>query len=343
MPISEDMHVKRSRQKAIFVTLIFLSLSSFFVACANGSFELSVFALLQDGIPELHKTVFFDIRLPRVLLSGLVGASLGLCGAALQGLFRNPLADPGLIGVSAGAALGAALIIVFGPTFFAKSDLGGFLLPLAGMVGAALTIAVLYLSTGGFTSHGVSHMLLVGIAINAMSGVCIGVLTYISNDAELRTLTFWTMGSFGGVSWPIIFPVVAIIITATGCMLTTYRKLDIIQLGEVEAYRLGVDVRQLKYRIILCSAAAVGASVSVSGIIGFVGLIVPHIMRLIGGVNHSYLLPASALFGAFLMICADVVARILIQPAELPIGLITSAIGSPFFLWLIFRMNKHEY
>ncbi len=325
------------------MVLVCLSVASFLFACANGSFDLPLFSLVQGSSTQLQKTVFIEIRLPRVILSGLVGASLGVCGAALQGLFRNPLADPGLIGVSAGAALGAALTIVVGSELIFQSTFGAFLLPAAGMAGATLVIMLLYLSTMGFSYQGVGYMLLVGIAINAIAGVCIGILTYISSDAELRTLTFWTMGSFGGANWSLLAPATCIVVLAMLYMVPTYRKLDLIQLGEIEAYRLGVDVKQLKYRIIVSSAAAVGASVSVSGIIGFVGLVVPHLVRLIGGVNHNYLLPASAALGASLMICADLLARILIQPAELPIGLITSAIGSPFFLWLIFRMNKNEH
>jgi iron complex transport system permease protein len=343
MPIKTMLGFIRPNQTNILVVLALLCLLVFIVASINGSFDVPVYALIEGTLTELQKTVFIEIRIPRVVLSMIVGASLGLCGAALQGLFRNPLADPGLIGVSAGAALGAALMIVIGSAFLPEFAFGEFLLPAAGMTGAALVIMLLYLSTRGFGYQGVSYMLLVGIAINAITGVCIGILTYISSDAELRTLTFWTMGSFGGANWRLLIPAAAIIIVAMIFMVPTYRKLDLVQLGEIEAYRLGVDVKQLKYRIIVCSAAAVGASVAVSGIIGFVGLIVPHLMRLIGGVNHNYLLPASALFGASLMVSADLLARILIQPAELPIGLITSAIGSPFFLWLIFRMNKNEY
>ena len=274
-----------------------------------------------------------------MLLSGLVGASLGLSGAALQGLFRNPLADPGLIGVSAGAALGAALISVLGSQFAVGATLGAFLLPVAAISGAALVILLLYIMTRGFGYQGVTYMLLVGIAVNALASVGIGVLTYISDDAELRSLTFWSMGSFGGVTWPLLVPALLAITVALLMMAPAARALDLLQLGEVEASRLGVDIVRLRYRVIF-SAAAVGASVSLSGMIGFVGLVVPHLVRLIGGVNHRYLLPGSALAGAGLLISADLLARTLIQPAELPVGLITSAVGSPFFFWLIFRMQK---
>ncbi len=320
----------------LFVSMIFFSL----LAITFGSYGLSIVDFLLGKTSDIQNTVLTEIRLPRVILSGLAGASLGISGAALQGLFRNPLADPGLIGVSAGAALGATLMIVLGGDIFSQYSLGVFFIPLAAIAGSSLVILMLYFMTKGFGYEGVTYMLLVGIAINAIAGVGIGILTYISSDSELRSLTFWTMGSFGGVTWPLLIPVILIIALAIIIMIPYSRQLDLLQLGEPEAFRLGVDVQKLKYTIILTCAASVGASVALSGMIGFVGLIVPHLTRLLGGVNHNYVLPGSALMGAALMIIADLIARIIIQPAELPIGLITSAIGSPFFLWLIFKIKK---
>ena len=320
----------------LFVSMIFFSL----LAITFGSYGLSIVDFLLGKTSDIQNTVLTEIRLPRVILSGFAGASLGISGAALQGLFRNPLADPGLIGVSAGAALGATLVIVLGGDIFSQYSLGVFFIPLAAIAGSSLVILMLYFMTKGFGYEGVTYMLLVGIAINAIAGVGIGILTYISSDSELRSLTFWTMGSFGGVTWPLLMPVILIIALAIIIMIPYSRQLDLLQLGEPEAFRLGVDVQKLKYTIILTCAASVGASVALSGMIGFVGLIVPHLTRLLGGVNHNYVLPGSALMGAALMIIADLIARIIIQPAELPIGLITSAIGSPFFLWLIFKIKK---
>ena len=320
----------------LLISMIFFSL----LAITFGSYGLSILDFLLGKTSDIQNTVLTEIRLPRVILSGLAGASLGISGAALQGLFRNPLADPGLIGVSAGAALGATLMIVLGGDIFSQYSLGVFFIPLAAIAGSSLVILMLYFMTKGFGYEGVTYMLLVGIAINAIAGVGIGILTYISSDSELRSLTFWTMGSFGGVTWPLLIPVILIIALAIIIMIPYSRQLDLLQLGEPEAFRLGVDVQKLKYTIILTCAASVGASVALSGMIGFVGLIVPHLTRLLGGVNHNYVLPGSALMGAALMIIADLIARIIIQPAELPIGLITSAIGSPFFLWLIFKIKK---
>jgi len=250
------------------------------------------------------------------------------------------LADPGLIGVSAGAALGASLIIVLGSGYLPDFIFGTLILPISAIIGASLVISLLYIFTQGFGYQGITYMLLVGIAVNAFASVGIGILTYISTDSELRGLTFWTMGSFGGASWQLILPALLIIIVTMFWMIPSSRKLDLLQLGEPEAYRLGVDVRKLKFKVIISSAITVGISVSLSGMIGFVGLVVPHLVRLLGGVNHSYLLPGSAFLGACLMMTADLLSRVLIQPAELPVGLITSAIGAPFFLWLIFRIRK---
>ena len=322
------------------ITLLLISLIVIFIGSITlGSFDFSIKALLSNS-NSLDNIVLLEIRIPRVFLAAFVGASLGLSGASLQGLFRNPLADPGLIGVSAGAALGASLIIVLGSGVLPDFIFGTLILPISAIIGASLVISLLYLFTQGFGYQGITYMLLVGIAVNAFASVGIGILTYISTDSELRGLTFWTMGSFGGASWQLIMPAIIIITLTMIWMIPSSRKLDLLQLGEPEAYRLGVDVRKLKFKVIISSAITVGISVSLSGMIGFVGLVVPHLVRLIGGVNHNYLLPGSALLGASLMMSADLISRILIQPAELPVGLITSAIGAPFFLWLIFRIRK---
>ena len=329
-----------SSQIYLLGALLIAFLLAFLASISLGSFNFSGFELFNSSKTSLHTTVLYEIRIPRVILAAFVGASLGLSGASLQGLFRNPLADPGLIGVSAGAALGASIIIVLGSGLFPGFIFGAFILPIAAICGAALVISLLYVFTRGFGYQGITYMLLVGIAVNAFASVGIGILTYISSDSELRGLTFWTMGSFGGASWYLILPAIVVISLSMFWMIPSSRKLDLLQLGEPEAYRLGVDVKKLKYKVIISSAITVGVSVSLSGMIGFVGLVVPHLVRLLGGVNHSYLLPGSALLGAGLMMSADLLSRILVQPAELPVGLITSAIGAPFFLWLIFRIRK---
>ena len=332
-----------SNQYIILFTLAgFLTISAM-VALVLGSYKISLSEVIFGEISELSETVLFQIRSPRVIFSMFAGASLALSGACLQGLFRNPLADPGLIGVSAGAALGAASIIVIGSSSTPSFLLSPYMVPMGAILGSSGVIFLLYTLTKGFESQGISYMLLAGIAINALVGVCIGILTYISNDAELRGLTFWTMGSFGGVTWPLVLPAIIVISINLFWIFKFSRSLDILQLGESEAYRLGVDVKKLKFAIIISSAMIVGISVSLSGMIGFVGLVIPHLVRMMGGVNNNYVLPASAILGASLMVVSDLVSRVVIQPAELPIGLITSALGSPFFLWLILKIKKYEH
>ena len=327
-------------QSFILFFLLILLLLVLLISFSLGSYSFPVLSILMGNTSEIETTIFSEIRVPRVILAAIVGASLSVSGACLQGLFRNPLADPGLIGVSAGAALGASTIIVFGSSLTSAFIFSTFLLPLSACLGSGLVILMLFLLTRGFGHQGVTYMLLVGIAVNAIASVGIGILTFVSSDSELRSLTFWTMGSFGGITWSLLIPALIIIFISFLFLLPILRNLDILQLGESEAKRLGVNVKSLKYRIIFASAASVGASVSLSGMIGFVGLVVPHLLRLLSGVNHTYVVIGSALLGSSLMVFADLLSRLLIQPAELPVGLITSAIGSPFFLWLIFRINK---
>ena len=327
-------------QSFILFFLLILLLLILLISFSLGSYSFPVLSIIMGNTSAIETTIFSEIRVPRVILAAIVGASLSVSGACLQGLFRNPLADPGLIGVSAGAALGASTIIVFGSSLTSAFIFSTFLLPLSACLGSGLVILMLFLLTRGFGHQGVTYMLLVGIAVNAIASVGIGILTFISSDSELRSLTFWTMGSFGGITWSLLIPALIIIFISFLFLLPILRNLDILQLGESEAKRLGVNVKSLKYRIIFASAASVGASVSLSGMIGFVGLVVPHLLRLLSGVNHTYVVIGSALLGSSLMVFADLLSRLLIQPAELPVGLITSAIGSPFFLWLIFRINK---
>lgn len=317
------------------------------LALAFGAMSIAIADLL-DG-EGLQRTVFGQIRAPRVVLAGLVGGVLAISGATLQGVFRNPLADPGLIGVSSGAALGATTLIVLGPALtdalgvlsFAlplpSIDAVPFAVPLAAMVGAMLATLFLYAFSSRYGQFSIVTILLVGIAVNALASVGIGAFQYLSDDDQLRTLTFWMMGSFGSASWPTVIPAALLMALAATPLLLACRELDLLQLGEAEAFHLGVDVKRLKRRAILCSAAAVGAGVALAGMIGFVGLVVPHLVRLLIGATHRYVLPSALLLGATLTILADLAARTLVTPAELPVGLVTSALGAPFFLWLIAR------
>ncbi len=308
------------KQLIIFNVLILVLILTMTVGISKGSFDFSVLKYFTGNLTTLEEEVLVNIRFPRVLLAAVVGAALSMSGACLQGLFRNPLADPGLIGVSAGAALGAAFSIVMSAEFFPDFLFTPYLLPLSAILGSAFVISILFIITRGFGFEGMTYMLLAGIAINALAGVGIGILTYISDDAELRGLTFWTMGSFGGVTWNLIIPAIVIILSTIIWTLRISRKLDLLQLGEPEAYRLGVDIKKLRFDIIMSSAIIVGISVSLTGMIGFVGLVVPHLVRLFGGVNHHYLLACSALTGAILMVNADLLSRILIQLQNYQLG-----------------------
>ena len=328
-----------TKQILIINILLLLLIIIIGLSVSLGSFKISILEYLTGNIEKLKREVLIEIRLPRVILAGFVGASLALSGTCLQGLFRNPLADPGLIGVSSGGALGVALAIVLLSDYI-PTEFNPYILPIAAVIGSAFVITILFYITKGFGYASMTYMLLAGIAINAFSGVGIGFLTYISDDSELRSLTFWTMGSFGAASWKLIIPALTIILLTIIWSLKISRRLDLIQLGESEAQRLGVNIRKVRSDIIISSAIIVGLSVALAGIIGFVGLVIPHLVRMIGGVNHNFLLKGSILAGALIMIFSDLLSRIIIQPAEMPVGLITSAIGSPFFLWLIFKIKK---
>jgi iron complex transport system permease protein len=290
---------------------------------------------------QAQQAVLESIRMPRVLLGMLVGAGLAVSGAAMQGLFRNPLADPALIGVSSGAALAAVAVIVLGATVLkGLADVFGlYTLPVAAFSGGFVATLVVYRFSvvGGRTI--VATMLLAGIAINALAGAVTGLLTYVANDEQLRTLTFWSMGSLGGATWERVAMAAPFILLPALLIPLHARALNAILLGESEAIHLGFNIERIKISLILLVALCVGASVSVSGIIGFIGLVVPHLLRLAVGPDHRFLLPASAMLGASLLLAADMVSRVIVAPTELPIGIITAVIGGPFFLWLLSRQR----
>lgn len=289
----------------------------------------------RDGL------VIMSIRLPRLLLALLIGSALAVAGALMQGLFRNPLADPGLVGVSSGAALAAGATIVFGERYAAA--LGGLpfaALPVGAFLGAlAATLALYAIATReGRTS--IATMLLAGVALAALSGAFMGMLAFASDDRQLRDLTFWTLGSLGGASWTkvaAVAPFVAVMLAATPLLA---RGLNALLLGEAEAFHLGLAVQRIKAAAILVTAVGVGAAVAAAGVIGFVGIVVPHALRLMVGPDHRALLPMSAALGAALLVGADTLARTIAAPAELPIGVLTAAIGAPFFMWLLLRRDR---
>mgnify|MGYP002834832812 CR=1 FL=1 len=329
-----------NKQKIILWCLCSIMVLAIFCGLNYGGVKIPITDWFSEDFSELKREIILNVRGPRVLLAAIIGAALGQAGAALQGLFRNPLAEPGLIGVSAGAALGAVLSIVVLPNLLNHLGGGIYMTPFAAILGSFTVIYILYLLTGGFKRDGITYILLIGIALNAFATVGIGIMTFISTDSQLRGLTFWLMGSFGGATSEMVIPFTSIIFISLFVLISVARKIDILQLGEIEALRLGVDVKRLKIVIIFSCALMVGLSVSLAGIVGFVGLVVPHIVRLLGGVNHRYLLMGSAILGSGLTILSDLLARTMIQPAELPVGLVTSALGAPFFLWLILRVKR---
>ncbi|MEC5319776.1 iron ABC transporter permease [Brenneria populi subsp. brevivirga] len=306
------------------------------MACATnlGALSLSFDTLRQLPFDDPLWHVWLNIRLPRVLLAVLVGGALACSGAIMQGLFRNPLADPGLLGISSGAALCVALTIVLPLGLPPLLSLYGPML--AAFVGSLAITAVIFMLSRA-EQGGLTRLLLAGIALNALCMAAIGVLTYISNDQQLRQFSLWGMGSLGQAQWPMLTVAATLVIPAIVATLYQTTRLNLLQLGDEEAHYLGVNVKRTKRVLLLLSSLLVGVSVAVSGVIGFIGLVIPHLIRMHLGADHRVLIPGSALGGACLLLIADTLARTVLSPAEMPVGLLTSLIGGPYFLWLIIQ------
>jgi len=336
-----------------FVGILFLSILLIFVCMLSlsiGAVSITTKEIVSILVSKLNisssgeyskqqEAVIWAIRMPRVILGILIGGGLAVSGAAMQGLFRNPLADPGLIGISSGAALAAVAVIVLGShlQFFSKKEIASVILSLAafgGGVGATFLVYQLSIVNGKIA---VSTMLLSGIAVNSVCGAVTGIFTFIADDVQLRTLTFWSLGSLGGSNWSSLISAAPLILISTFFLIRFARPLNALVLGEDEAGHLGYHTDRLKQVIVLLVALSVGASVAVAGIIGFVGLVVPHLLRLTLGPDHRILLPASALLGSSLLLAADLIARTIVVPAELPIGIVTAMVGGPFFMYLLKR------
>lgn len=340
---NSDLYTNKKPLLALGVFCSLLLLAG--VSVSTGAIEVSWLQWMQGKSTALENQILWDIRLPRVLLAIFVGAALGASGAAMQALFRNPLADPGLIGVASGGALGAVLMIVLGNSLLAEfsQTLGVYALPTASTLGCLAVCAIIYFLSLRQGQLAIITLLLAGIAVNAVVASIIGLLTLISEDRELRDLTFWMMGNLGGNRWATLIPVMACIVISLIGILRLSKPLNVYLLGESQAKHLGIEVSRLKKEIFFFSALAVGAAVSICGMIGFIGFIVPHLIRLVIGPDHKWLLPLSMLLGATLLTLADVVARLMIAPAEIPIGLITSAIGGPFFLFVLLNFSKNRW
>ncbi|MEU2200199.1 iron ABC transporter permease [Isoptericola sp. NPDC019482] len=285
-----------------------------------------------DGGERLATTVVMDLRMPRVLFGALAGAALAASGAALQSLFNNPLADPGVIGVSGGASAGAVLAIVALPA--AGST---WVVPAAAFAGGLLATALIYALARPDRGTGTSRLLLVGIAVGAACASVTGFCTFMADDDQLRDIVFWQMGSLASVDWTELAIGAVVVVTGVGVLVGMHRRLDMLTLGERQARHLGLDVTRARAVLVVVTALLTAVTVAFAGIIGFVGLVVPHIVRMAFGPAHRALIPMSALVGGLLIVLADTAARTVAPPSEVPIGLFTSALGAPFFLWLVLR------
>ncbi|MEM9966894.1 MAG: iron ABC transporter permease [Pseudomonadota bacterium] len=325
------------------VLLFAVCLASLALGSSGTSLWDALLRLAQgQSLDRIEAVVLWDIRAPRTVMGLCVGASLAISGAIMQGLFRNPLADPGILGVSAGAGLGAITAIVLGgvlPLSLA-AVLGPWLLPAFAFVGAWISMLILYSVATRARRTSVATMLLAGIALGALTGALSGILIFRADDLQLRELTFWQLGSLSGASWDKMLIAAPIILAATFAGLTLANGLNALALGEASAHHMGIPVQRLKRTAILAVSAATAAAVSVSGGIGFIGIVVPHLLRLLTGPDHHGLLINSALLGASLLLAADIVARLVVAPAELPIGIITAVLGAPVFLWILLRSRS---
>ncbi len=335
--------MKRESRRHSSRLLLLLILAGVAIICAleAGPTGISLLNLLAEEPDPMALTVLRDIRLPRLVLGMIVGAGLALAGAILQAFFRNPLADPGLIGISSGAALGAVLFLSFGTGIGLLSGSIGLCLSALGG-GVLVTTAIYFLARSGGQIRAVTF-LLCGIAVNALIGALMSYLIFLSDDQQLRSITFWMMGSLGFSSWREILVVLPLVLAPILAMPWLGKPLNLYILGESEAAQLGVNVSVLKRWIIVLCAASVGAGVAVSGMIGFVGLVVPHIVRLFISADHRVLLPGSAILGAVLLVFSDLLARTVVAPVELPLGVVTAVFGAPFFLWLLFRERRRIF
>ncbi|MGW3927724.1 FecCD family ABC transporter permease [Streptomyces microflavus] len=340
---------KSPRSKAFVLTvgLSLALLAGCLLSAAIGAYSIpigDVLASVQHRIgiggrplDRVGESVLWNVRLPRVVLALLVGASLGCAGALMQGVFGNPLAEPGVIGISAGAAVGAVASIALGLTFFGNWTITVF----AFVAGLATVLLVYTLSRSGGRTEVVT-LILTGIAVNAFAGALIGLFIFFADNAQITQITFWQLGSLSQATWPKVLAVLPCAVA--GLLIAPFyaRKLDLLALGERPARHLGVDVERLRILLVLVVALLTAAAVAVAGIISFVGLLVPHLLRMANGPGHRFLIPGSALGGALVLVAGDLAARTVAAPAELPLGVLTALFGSPFFFWLLRRTRRKQ-
>lgn len=333
---------------SVWITLAIVLAIVFFFSLLWGAIVITpgeVFSSLANASSRetlsLNERIFLDIRFPRAVSCVLVGASLAMAGVLMQALFRNPIVEPGLIGTSSGAAFGASLYFVLGATLHFNA--GVWTLPLAASAGGALaTLVVFALSYRKEGGQSVIPLLLTGIAVNALCLSGVGLMSYLARDPQARSITFWNLGTLSGSSWNSVIIIGIALAVCFGFALRFAKSLNALAMGESEALHLGVNINKLKIGVVAVTVILVAVSTAFVGVISFVGLIVPHVLRLIKGSDNRYLLVGSALLGAIGLTLADLVARLLLAPAELPIGIVTSVIGVPVFVFLL-RRNKHYF
>jgi iron complex transport system permease protein len=291
---------------------------------------------------ELGRNVFLELRLPRVLLAGLTGAVLGLSGALMQGLFRNPIVEPGLAGTSAGAALGAAAVFVLGGS--TAGALGSLVasigVPVLAFAGGFAATMLVYRLSSSFGKVNVFTLLLAGIAVNAVGTAGTGFLSYIARDPQARNIVFWNLGTFTTADWRAVALVGAVFVGCSLWVLRHGKALNALMLGEDDAAYLGIDPERLIFRLLVANTLMVAMATATAGVIAFVGLIVPHMLRMVKSADYRFLLPASALLGAIVMELVDIAARVIVAPAELPVGILTAVVGAPVFLSILLRQQR---
>lgn len=329
-------------------SIVLLSLSVLSLYLGAYEFHSSLWTIFENtllGRTSLNSSdgfVLFQIRLPRIVMGILIGSALSVSGTCLQGMFKNPLATPNLIGVTAGASLFAALAIVLGSSFrpYLPEFVQYSLISMMAFFGAIITMVFVYRISTTRHRTDVVVMLLAGVAISALAGAVTGFLTYLTDDQQLRDLTFWALGSLGGASWSKNGILITVILLAYLMLLNQGKALNAMMLGEKDAAHLGIPIETLKKRIIVLTALLVGTCVAFAGAIGFVGLIVPYILRLVFKSNYHIILPLSAILGSILLLSADTISRTIVEPSEMPIGILTSFLGAPVFIAILIRFKK---
>lgn len=329
---------------SFFIVLLVALVTALYLGAYD--FKYSVFEIVSTYFnTKTHSAdsfVLIELRIPRILMAILTGAALSICGTSLQGLFKNPLASPDLIGITSGAVLFAALTIVFGssvmhllPPIFRY-----LLLSIMAFIGALLTMWFVYKMA---TSNGKTHILILllsGVAITALTGAVTGFLTYISTEEELRNITFWSLGSLAGSNWWKVILVFIVVSIGSIRLLTKGKILNALMLGEKEAAHLGFDIEKTKREIIIIASLMVGCVVAFNGTIGFIGLVVPYILRFVFNSNYNILLPLSMILGAVVLLIADTISRTIVIPAELPIGILTAIMGAPVFISILINYKR---